>query len=164
MRILGIDPGYGRCGVAVIEKQNGKEVLLFSDCIETSKETEFSERLNEISVALKKIIAEYTPDKVALEKLFFYSNQKTAIDVAQARGVMIAAASEKNIPIVDVTPAQVKLAVTGYGKSDKRQVIAMVKRLINIEKDIKYDDEYDAIAVALTVLAESQTAYPHNAQ
>lgn len=153
MRTIGIDPGYERCGVAVVEKINGKEVLLFSDCIQTSKDLPISERLFEISEQIQKVINDFKPDNMGIEKLFFSTNQKTAGSVNEARGMILSKAAENNLPVFEYTPAQIKVAVTGYGKSDKKQIIFMIPKLIRVEKKIKHDDEYDAIAIALTSLA-----------
>jgi crossover junction endodeoxyribonuclease RuvC len=153
MRTVGIDPGYERCGIAVVEKVNGKEVLLFSDCIQTSKDLPISERLFEISEQIQKVIDDWKPDNMGIEKLFFSNNQKTAGSVNEARGMILSKAAENNLRVFQYTPAQIKVAVTGYGKSDKKQIIFMIPKLLKVNKPIKYDDEYDAIAVALTCLA-----------
>lgn len=153
MRILGIDPGYDRCGIAVVEKTNGKDVLLFSDCSPTDRKKDVSERLYDIEKQIQKVIDEYRPEAVALEKLFFNTNQKTAGAVGEARGMILSKSAENSLRVYEYTPAQIKVAITGYGKSDKKQIIFMVPKLVSIKKDIKYDDEYDAIAVALTGLA-----------
>ena len=153
MRVLAVDPGYDRLGIAVLEKEKDAETLLFSDCIQTNKEDPFSTRLRAVAEAFEKTIIEYTPDVFASEALFFAKNQKTAIDVASARGTFMYIAGKHNLPVHEYTPLQIKIAVTGYGRSDKSQVTDMVTRLIKIEKKIKLDDEYDAIAVGLTCLA-----------
>lgn len=156
-RVLGIDPGYERLGISVIEKTNHGEVLVFSDCITTQKEESPAIRLQTIADACKKIIEEYKPDALGIESLFFNNNQKTAIRVAEARGVVMVEASRHNMKVFEYTPSQIKVAVTGHGQSDKKQVMSMLPRLIKIEKEILFDDEYDAIAVALTCLACEKT-------
>ncbi|MEN9621624.1 MAG: crossover junction endodeoxyribonuclease RuvC, crossover junction endodeoxyribonuclease RuvC [Candidatus Parcubacteria bacterium] len=154
MRIISIDPGYERLGIAVIEKElRSKEVLVYSDCFRTSKNLPHHERLGLIGNEIKKIIEEHNPSALALENLFFSNNQKTAITVAEARGVILYQAATHNLPVYEYGPGQIKVAVTGYGKSDKDQIISMIPRLIKLTKEIKHDDEYDAIAVGLTCFA-----------
>lgn len=153
MRIVGIDPGYDRLGIAVIEKENGKETLLFSDCITTHKEDAPEMRLKTIADGCRDIIETYKPHALGIESLFFKKNQTTGIKVAESRGVVLNEAARIGIPVFEYSPPTIKLAVTGHGASDKKQVMNMVPRLVKIEKEIKYDDEYDAIAVALTCIA-----------
>jgi len=153
MRVLAIDPGYERLGVAVMEKQNGAEVLLHSSCVETSKELEIEDRLLLIGEQLQKLVAEYTPDLVAVETLFFNKNQKTAIAVAEARGVVLYIAKSCGADILELSPQQIKVGMTGHGGSDKKAVTDMVKRLIKGVPTKAHDDEYDAIAIAVTALA-----------
>jgi crossover junction endodeoxyribonuclease RuvC len=150
MIILGIDPGYGRLGVAVIEKRSREELLLYSDCITTPKELDQNGRLALIGNSILEVIKIYNPDCVAIEKTFFGKNKKTAIAVSEARGIILYEASLRKIPIHEYAPAEIKIAITGYGASTKTQVAQMVKKLIEIGKEIALDDEYDAIAVALT--------------
>ncbi|MCK4386796.1 MAG: crossover junction endodeoxyribonuclease RuvC [Candidatus Pacebacteria bacterium] len=155
VKIISIDPGYERVGIAVLEKETGsnKENLLYSDCFQTSPKLPFSERLKLIGTEIEKLIEKYKPERMALELLFFNSNQKTAMGVAEARGAIKYAALKNNLEIFEYSPLQIKIAITGYGKGDKKQITAMVGRLIEINKEIKYDDEYDAIAVGLTYFA-----------
>lgn len=153
MKVLAIDPGYGRCGVAVVEKTSRGEALLYSDCIETSSVDDFSERLAAVVAGCTRLIAAYRPDAVAIEKLYFTSNQKTAMRVAEVRGALIEMAAERDIPVFEYGPGQVKSATTGSGRADKRQVVKMLHTLLKIEKKIKHDDEYDAIAIGITHLA-----------
>jgi len=155
MKVLAIDPGYGRCGVAVLTKENGKERLLFSECIETSSKTLFPERLITIVNECARVIAQEKPAILALEKLFFTTNQKTAMQVAEVRGALISLAAQHGLPVAEYTPMQVKAAL-GYGKADKKQIAKMLHMLVKIEKPIKHDDEYDAIAVGVTHLAHSR--------
>ncbi|MBU6370751.1 MAG: crossover junction endodeoxyribonuclease RuvC [Patescibacteria group bacterium] len=158
MRILAIDPGYERMGVAVLEKNSGKENLIFSECFRTSAKLPHAERLVLVGREVRALVKKYRPDAVALETLFFEKNQKTAMHVAEARGVLLFIAAEAGLPAAEFTPMEIKVAVTGYGKSDKWQVTSMVERLVNIKKAIKYDDEYDAIAVGLTYFATHHSA------
>lgn len=145
-RILSVDPGYERLGVAILE--NGK--LLFSDCIQTPKSDSHSKRLLKIGQELEKIIKEHKPEIFALETLFFSKNQKTALLVSEARGVLMYVAEKNNLEVREFSPAEVKIGVTGYGSSTKKQIMEMVSRIIKIDKEIKFDDEFDAIAVGLT--------------
>ncbi len=156
MRILGIDPGFERVGIAIVEKNKetqNKEQLIYSDCFKTSPSLPFGKRLRFIGEEVKNVINKYNPDILAIETLLFNNNQKTAMKVAEARGVMIYEAVQKNLEICEYTPLQIKIAVAGYGRADKKQVTSMVKQLIKIEKVIKYDDEIDAIAISLTCSA-----------
>lgn len=154
MRIIAIDPGYERLGIAIIERlPRQKETLLYSDCFKTSSKLPHHERLGLIGSEIARIISEHAPQALCLENLFFSSNKKSAITVAEARGVILYQAAANKLPVYEYGPGQIKVAVTGYGASDKEQVIAMVPRLIKIDKEIRYDDEYDAIAVGLTCFA-----------
>lgn len=153
MRIISIDPGYERVGVAIIERNGGREELIFSECIETSPKTAHPKRVFAVGERTASLIEEYKPSVLATESLFFKNNQKTAMKVSEARGVIIYEAQRAGLKIFEYTPLQIKIAVTGYGRSEKNQVTEMVKRLIKINKSIKHDDEYDAIAVGLTFFA-----------
>lgn len=152
-RILGIDPGYGRLGLAIIEKRRNGDHLIYSECFETSAKLPHSKRLSDLGERLDQIIKKYQPNQLAIETLLWSKNTKTALQVAEARGVILFQASKNNLIIREFNPNQIKLAVTGYGKSDKKQIISMVKKLIQIDSQKKYDDEYDAIAIALTASA-----------
>ncbi len=155
MRILGIDPGYERLGVAVLEKKTGenKERVLFSECFKTSAKLEFGERLNLIGERIKEIIKKYKPEILSIETLFLNTNHKTVMHVAEARGVVVYEATQAGLKIFEASPPQIKIATTGYGKSDKAQIIKMVKILVKIEDSKTSDDELDAIAIALTAFA-----------
>ena len=154
MRILGIDPGYERVGIAVIEKDGtSKENLLYSNCFKTKKELIFNERLFLVGDEINKIIRQFKPRVLAIESLFFNTNQKTALLVSEARGVIIYEAKKQGLDVYEYTPLQIKNAVTGYGRASKDQVDTMVRQLISIPKTTKQDDEVDAIATALTCLA-----------
>lgn len=153
MRVLAIDPGYDRVGVAILEKQNQREALLFSECLETDKNLSVHERIFFIGQSLEEIIQNFSPNALAIENLFFNKNIKTAISVAEARGAIIYLAKKTNCQIFEFGPQEIKIATTGYGKSDKAAVIAMVKRLISNAPENALDDEYDAIAVGITCLA-----------
>lgn len=154
MRIIAVDPGYERLGIAVLEKKSGeKETVLYSDCFKTDRGLEHFERLGLIGDEIDKIIHSYRPEAMCIETLFFSANQKTAINVAEARGVILYQAAKHAIGVHEYGPGQIKAAVTGYGKSDKTSVNSMVEKLVKIDKKIKFDDEYDAIAVGLTCFA-----------
>ena len=150
MRILGIDPGYERLGIAILEKTGGKEVVLFSECFKTSPKLEFAARLQAIGREVKKVIKKYRPEALAIETLFLETNHKTAMRVAEARGVVIYEAAGAGLRVLEASPLEIKMAVTGYGRADKRQINKMVKILVKIDERKKSDDELDAIAIALT--------------
>lgn len=154
MYILSVDPGFERIGIAIIEKDgNGKEMLVYSECFKTSAKLPFYERILLIGQKIENVVEQYNPVALAIEKLFFTTNQKTVMGVAEARGVIIYSAVKHGLQIFEYTPPQIKIAVTGYGKSDKSAVMSMVPKLIKIEKIIKSDDELDAIAIGLTCFA-----------
>ena len=153
MRIIAVDPGYDRMGVAVLEKENGKEKLLFSSCFVTEKSDSFGDRLGGLADNFKELIIEWKPDYCALEKLFFNKNQKTAMKVAETRDALMQVAYSQSLEVVEFAPTEVKLAVTSSGAASKAQVADMVKRLVTLDHLPKYDDEYDAIAVGITALA-----------
>lgn len=149
--ILGIDPGFDRLGVAILEKKQGEEKLIFSTCVITNKKESFEERLFQIGNDLEKIIKKHKPNHLSIEKLFLTSNQRTVMHVSEARGVCVYIAKKYNLKIFEYSPPEIKLAVTGYGKSDKNAVSLMVSRILKIKTSTKMiDDEFDAIAVALT--------------
>lgn len=154
MRVLAIDPGFDRCGVAVLEYIDGRESLIFSTCITTDKTTDLASRITSIGNTLETIIATYQPTTLGIETLFFNKNITTGIGVAQARGVILYIAEQHGLTIYEHGPQEVKVAVTGYGSSDKTAVYAMIQRLVpNVPEKAK-DDEYDAIAVGITTLAQ----------
>ena len=161
MKVLAIDPGYGRCGVAIVEKEDGKERVLYSDCIETATEDGFPERLAAVTAHCVRLLEEYVPDCMALEKLYFAKNQKTAMRVAEVRGALIQIAAENDIPVFEYGPGEVKSATAGSGRADKQQIAAMVHLLVKIEKPIRHDDEYDAIAIGITHLARARAPLPN---
>lgn len=151
MKIISIDPGYERLGIAVTEKEyQQKEILVFSECFKTSAKLPHNERLTLIGNRIKEVIKKYKPEALATEKLYFSGNQKTALLVAEARGVILYTASSSGLDIYEYTPAEIKIAVTGYGRSEKRQIIDMVKKLIIVSINTNSDDEFDAIAIGLT--------------
>ena len=141
MKILGIDPGYAIIGYGVIESDSIKFKPLEYGAVTTPAKTEFCLRLNQIYNGITAIIQKYNPEALAIEKLFFNTNTATAIDVAQARGVILLAAAKSNVPVYEYTPLQVKQSVTGYGRAEKRQVMEMAVP--------KPDDTADALALAV---------------
>lgn len=149
-RILGIDPGYGRIGWGVVEKQKNNWVHVAHGCIETTKTKKLPARLKEISVELRKIFEEFQPQVLSIEELFFAKNVTTGLQVAQARGIMLLIAMEANIAIFECKPNQVKQAVTGQGNADKQQMQRMVQMLLSLKKRPTPDDAADALAIALT--------------
>lgn len=158
MKIISIDPGYERLGIAIIEKLPqgrtlGKEVLVFSECFKTSAKLPHHERLALIGNRIKEVIKKYKPERLATEKLFFSGNQKTAMLVAEARGVILYTGSSLGLEVFEYTPNEVKIAITGYGRSEKKQMIDMTKKLIAVTSKTNSDDEFDAIAIGLTHLA-----------
>jgi len=149
MRIIGIDPGFAIVGYGVIEYKGGKFKTIDYGAIKTAADTDFNRRLSEIHKDLCSLLDEYKPEIMAIEKIFFTTNQKTAIDVAQARGVIALAAITRDIKIAEFTPLQVKQAVTGYGKAVKKQIQEMTMRLLSLDAIPKPDDAADALAVAI---------------
>ena len=159
MKIIGIDPGYDRLGIAVINATSrGKEILLFSTCIQTSSKDTIYKRFEIIGKKLSDIIDEYKPDIMAIETLFISKNQKTAMRVSEARGIIIYEGLKHGLDIREYGPMEIKMAITSDGKSDKERIIKMIPLLIQMPKRDKndvalLDDEYDAIAVSLTCSA-----------
>ena len=149
MRILGIDPGFAITGYSIIDYIGNKFYLRTSGAIRTEAKTSFPLRLEKINKELAEIIENYNPDAMSIEELFFNNNAKTAINVAQARGVILVTARMHNLDIFEYTPLQVKQAVTGYGRADKIQVQRMVKMILNEEKLPKLDDVTDSMAMAI---------------
>ncbi len=149
-RIIGIDPGFGRLGYGILEKENSSWKVLDYGCIETSTKKNFIDRLQEIHVELQKIIKKYKPDCAGVEDLFFAKNIKTAMSVGQARGVILLTLIMNNIEVHEFTPLQIKQAITGYGRADKNQIQKMVEMELKINSKIKLDDTADALAAALT--------------
>ena len=131
--ILGIDAGFERMGCAVLEKSPSGEKLIYSACLISSRNDAHEKRLLVLAEGLKKIIKDFKPDTMAIEKLFFTANQKTALKVAEARGVALLLAAENNLKVLEFTPLEVKMAMTGYGRADKDQVRKMVLAMLKID-------------------------------
>ena len=149
MVILGIDPGYAITGYGVVSYEKNHFSVLDYGAITTKAHTPFEQRLLTLHQQLDVVISRFHPDVMAIEELFFQRNTTTAIGTAQARGVLILAAAEANIPVYEYTPMQIKQAVTGYGRADKNQVSTMVKMLLHLEEMPKPDDVTDALAIAI---------------
>ena len=149
MIILGIDPGLAIVGYGVIEYKSPHFKTLAHGAILTPAHTNVEDRLLEIYERLSELIRIYKPDAVAVEELFFNTNQKTVITVAEARGCILLCCKQNNVPLFEYTPLQVKQSVVGYGRADKKQVISMVKLLLKLEKAPKLDDTCDALAIAI---------------
>lgn len=153
MKVIAIDPGYDRLGVAVMDNESGTDTLLFSTCLTSDKTATMTDRIAAIGQQFSTLLETYQPDTLAIETLFFNKNQKTAIAVAESRGVLMYLATIAGCRVVEHHPQEIKVATTGYGKSDKAAVIAMVQRLVSNCPTDALDDEYDAIAIAITCLA-----------
>ncbi len=153
MKVLAIDPGYDRIGMAVLENSSAGEILHYSSCFETNKTTDLNARLHALGQEVERVLNIYQPDSVAIETLFFNKNVKTAIGVAEARGAIVYIAKKFGCGVYEFGPQEIKIAVTGYGKSDKNAVVMMLKRLLKNVPSKALDDEYDAIAVGVTCLA-----------
>ncbi len=150
MIILGIDPGIATTGYGVCSKEKDRFEYLDCGIIETAKGQAVEVRIRHIHDSVVHLIERFCPDALAIEELFFSNNQKTVINVAQARGVILLAAQERNIPIFEYTPLQVKQSVVGYGRAEKHQVMEMVRILFHLPGVPRPDDAADALAIALT--------------
>lgn len=150
MIIIGIDPGFARTGWGIIDKQDGRLKMLGYGCLETDPGLSAAVRLLFIFREINRLIDEYKPDIAGLEKLFFNTNVMTAMGVGEARGTVMTALARMGIKIEEFTPLQVKQAVTGYGRAEKKQMQKMVKALLHLNKVPKPDDAADALAVAIT--------------
>lgn len=155
-RILAFDPGYERLGAAILERQGSKEVLLHSQCVRTAATLPFERRLHDIGRAAEGFIKQWQPDAMALEQVFFEKNAKTAMQIAEVRGALAYIASQAGLPVLHYAPSAIKVAITGYGRSDKAAVAAMVLRLVSLPARKRLDDEIDAIAVGITCLASTR--------
>ncbi len=153
MKVIGIDPGFDRLGVAILERVDGKDTVHFSACLQSTRGTSLPDRLCDLGQQLEAILAKEQPTNLAIDTLFFNKNVKTAIDVAQARGLILYLGRRFGCTIHEYSPQAVKIAVTGHGQSDKTAVITMVTRLATNVPTSALDDEYDAIAVGITCLA-----------
>lgn len=149
MRVLGIDPGFDRNGFGVVDDIGGKLIHIDHGVLQTSKDDDFLYRLKQVRDNVAGLIEKYKPDAVAVEKLFFQTNAKTAINVGMARGVVLLAIADANKKLIEPTPNQVKQGTAGHGQADKKQVQEMVKRLLKLDAVPKPDDAADALAIAI---------------
>lgn len=149
MRILGIDPGIATVGFGIIESEGAKQKFLRCGVITTPAGTPLTSRLDRIYSDMTELINAFRPDEAAVEELFFNTNITTGISVAQGRGVILLACYHAGVPLFEYTPLQVKQAVVGYGRAEKKQVIDMVRRILNMGSAPKPDDAADAVAIAL---------------
>ena len=149
MRILGIDPGYAIVGFGIVDYDASRFMTIDYGAVTTMAGDRFSLRLKTVFEDISQIMDSYKPDVVSMEKIYFQNNQKTAIDVAQARGVILLAAAQRGIEVYEYTPLEVKKAVTGYGQAVKKQVQEMTKRLLNLKEIPKPDDTADALAMTV---------------
>ena len=149
MRILGIDPGYAIVGYGILDYSANRFEVVGFGAITTAADMSFTKRLEVIYNDMCRILDLYKPDEMGIEKLFFNTNQKTGIDVAQARGVLMLTAQLEQIPVSEYTPLQVKQAVVGYGRAEKKQVMELTRRILKLQKIPKPDDAADALAIAI---------------
>ncbi|MBQ2758724.1 MAG: crossover junction endodeoxyribonuclease RuvC [Clostridia bacterium] len=149
MIILGIDPGYAIVGYGIIRYEKNKFTVLDFGAITTPAKVDFSDRIMSIYADLEYLFQKYKPDAMAIEKLFFNTNKKTAVDVAQARGVILLAARKNGAQCFEYTPLQVKQSVVGYGRAEKKQVQEMTRQLLGLSAVPKPDDTADALAMAI---------------
>lgn len=149
MRILGIDPGIAIVGTGIVDKVGNQYRPVYYDSIITQAHTPLEERIEKVYNKTVELIKTYKPDAMAVEELFFNNNAKTAFSVGQARGVILLAAKQHNVPFFEYTPLQVKQALTGYGRADKKQMQQMVKSFLGLNEVPKPDDTADALAIAI---------------
>ena len=149
MRILGIDPGVATVGFGAVDADRGRLRYISCGVITTPAHTSLSSRLDQIYSDLEELFEALKPDEISIEELFFSKNITTGISVAHGRGVILLAAHRHGIPVYEYTPMQVKQSVVGYGLAEKRQVIDMVRRLLNMPAPPKPDDAADAVAMAI---------------
>lgn len=150
MRILGIDPGYAIVGYGVLDHSGSAMKLAAMGAVTTAADMPFERRLLAIYDDMRVLIQQFKPDAMSIEKLFFNSNQKTGIDVAEARGVILLSAVQAGVPIFEYTPLQVKSSITGYGRAEKQQVQEMTRTILHLKEVPKPDDTADAVALAMT--------------
>ncbi|MCX8015790.1 MAG: crossover junction endodeoxyribonuclease RuvC [Patescibacteria group bacterium] len=149
MKILGFDPGTKRLGYGIIEIKNNQLKVIDADCFEPKNRTE-EKILEEIFQKVDSLIKKYKPDFISIEKIFFFQNQKTAFQISEVRGVLLLAAAQHQIPIIQPTPLEIKTCLTGYGRAEKNNVALMVKKILKLEKMPRLDDTTDALACSIT--------------
>ena len=149
MVIFGIDPGYAIVGCGVVRYERNNFSLMGYGAVTTDKDMPFNQRLKKIYDDITELLQRFKPDAVSIERLYFNTNQKTAIDVAQARGVIVLAVQQTGVPIFEYTPLQVKQSIVGYGRAEKQQVQEMTRMFLHLDKIPKPDDAADALALAI---------------
>ena len=149
LRILGIDPGFDRTGLGVIDQSGSRLVWVHHACIQTRASDPFSLRLQQTRDGIKDVLNHFQPQVAVVEELFFQTNAKTAMKVGMARGIVIITLADADIPVLELTPNQVKQGITGFGSADKKQIQEMVRRLLNLKDIPKPDDAADALALAI---------------
>lgn len=149
LRVLGVDPGFGRTGLGVVDIESGQAVHVWHSVIETSPESAFIERLVVVRNDLQEAVRRFAPKVACVESLFFQTNAKTAMKVGMARGVIMLTLADLGLPVVEATPSQVKQGIAGWGNADKKQVQDMVARLLHLASVPKPDDAADALALAI---------------
>ncbi len=159
MIIIGIDPGLATVGFGIIRKEKNSIIPMSYGCIRTSAKKQNSERLLEIYNELNILFEKYSPSEVAVEKLFFTNNITSAMGVSEARGIIFLAAQQKNIPVTEYTPNQIKQAITGSGRADKKQMQEMIKRLLNLDEVPRPDDAADGLSIALCHINMKKNAH-----
>lgn len=160
MRVLGIDVGFAITGWSIVEKNGSKLEIISYGIIETKDIKEPMEsRIYQIFLGVKNIIEKFNPEDIAIESIFFFKNQKTVINVAQVRGAIVALSKMYNLNIFNYTPLQVKIAVTGYGRADKKQVQRSLKIILGIQHDLTQDDSADAIAISICHINSKKVSY-----
>lgn len=157
--ILGVDPGYERMGLAILARAQSGDKLVASLCARTPKELSLPERIGMLAEVVRSLIAEHSPDSLAVERIFWNQSTSTALGVAEVRGMLATLAQEYGLAIFEYSPQQVKVAITGYGASDKKAVAFMIPKLVILPERKRLDDELDAIAIGLTCLASTRS-YP----
>ena len=164
MRVLGIDPGFALVGFGVIDEENGRISTVDYGVISTPKEDKFAYRLETIYNSMNALIKKYKPDAISIEELFFFRNYTTIVPVAEARGIIVLCGKQNNIPMFEYTPLQIKQALTGNGRAEKKQIQFMVKSILGLDKVPKPDDAADAVAVAITHLQTNNTMSDNSLQ
>ncbi len=159
MIALGIDPGTAITGYGVVKEDNGNFYHIASGIITTSKDLTDEKRLSLLYDQVNNLFTEHSPEVVAVEKLFFFKNLKTALPVSQARGVVLLAVEKANLPLYEFTPLEVKQSVTGYGKADKNQVQEMIKMILSLKEKPHPDDVADALGVAVCGLLSKRSLF-----
>jgi len=155
--VVSVDPGFDRFGVAIVERNTGKDSVVFSDCIQTDKKLNFEIRLLNVIDEFETIIKNYKPEILCMESVFMHKNAKSVINVAEIKGAVKLIAAKHGVKIVEMTPQKIKLAVAGSGAAKKDEVIKMVKLITKHKSKTGLDDEYDAVACGLAALAYLKT-------